>query len=470
MFITVTDQMDIYDNASFNSTVVGKIGINQAVNVTGNVVAAEGWIWHEVAGGGLWIIERSLDGAENLVFMRWQGEGNPPRPEGVTVGLQDPEPPSLKPTGQFQIDGIQFTLNGTPFRFVGVNVREIAYYGYRAWGPAFHGANNEGHITLQLDVAKQMYAQVFRLYAPYHKDLDGNRTKIEDAVTRIKNVLDEAEKRNMFALISLDDAKQSGFNVGVLDHAKYREPDNRYNMDYYKEGYKETYIPFVEALLNPKHGIAGHNALFAWGVCNEAQVSPYTPFQALPDDVVPTFLEYFKHSSEVIRSLDSKTMITTGIEAAHNVFVEHAYENSWTVDKLYGDIETIDFATVHSYQTNENPDHYLGHNHDKGLKELRRAKSTWQKPVVVEEMGPTGGPNRHGGGWVNQAVKGWFDAGAAGCMQWGFSAADGDIGVGDDDAGMHNISQHTDRLPYRDWGDMFNTYQSWGRQFWVGRY
>jgi len=51
-------------------------------------------------------------------------------------------------------------------------------------------------------------------------------------------------------------------------------------------------------------------------------------------------------------------------------------------------------------------------------------------------------------------------------MQWGFSATTGDIGVGDDDSGMHNVGGHP-TLPGDDWGVMFDNYKFWGDQFWV---
>jgi endo-1,4-beta-mannosidase len=365
-----------------------------------------------------------------------------------------PAPEPETPKGRFTIKGTSFLLEGKPFRFVGVNVRELAYYGYSGWGLG-HIARPE-FIDVQLQTAREMGARVFRLYAPFSKDAGGfDRTDLKEAIRRLKNVLDKAQKYGLFALITLDDAKQSGFHVAT-DFGRFRDPANMYNMAYYRSGYRETYIPFVRGLVD---ALGGHPAIFAWGVCNEAQVNPFIP-PTPPDSDCQAFLDYFKHASETIKSFAPTDLVTTSIESCHHLFVVNAYEGKRYANKLYG-LSTTDFATIHSYQDQLRMDNILGHNYEIGLKELELAKKTWKKPVVIEEMGPVGGKFRAGAdNWVRNALAEWFRQGAAGCMQWGFSAADSDIGVGDADSGMHHVPADHPALVGADWDDLFSAYKN----------
>lgn len=61
MFIT-TQEMDIYDGASRHANIVGQVSAGQEISVQGQPLHADGWVWYEVQGGGLWIQERSEDG------------------------------------------------------------------------------------------------------------------------------------------------------------------------------------------------------------------------------------------------------------------------------------------------------------------------------------------------------------------------------------------------------------------------
>jgi len=544
MFITIREPVEVYDQPSLNGAIVGHIGIDQTVQVQGTPISAEGWIWHEVEGGGLWVIERSADGNNLLITMKWTGQGNPPvvpgmesvflpkrafpdQPaefknsqllqaikeaaaalraktedwlnaaglpwlanvanefyEGTPIaelpGLEDEakltilaklkallsrptietQPAEAAKGGRFTVQNGEFRLDGKPFRFVGVNVREIAYYGFAGWG---HGqfARPE-HIDLQLQTAASMKAQVFRFYAPYNRTQAEEKTNVKEAVKRIKTVLDKAQKLNMFALITLDDAKQSGFNVSA-NNQKYREPGFVANMPFYYGGYKEQFLPFVEEVVG---ALADHPAVFAWGVNNEAQVNPFIP-PTPPDADCEAFLDYYRTVSQTIRRLAPKHLITTSIESCHHLFVVNAYEGKKYANTLYT-MPSIDFATVHTYQDSLRMDNVLGHNAEIGTRELELARKVWKKPLIIEEMGCVGGPQRGTANWTVAALAKWFELGAAGCMQWGFSAADGDIGVGDADSGMHRVPAGHPGLPGHDWDILFNAYKSWGDQFWVG--
>ena len=214
--------------------------------------------------------------------------------------------------GRFTTQGTQILLDGTPFQFVGVNMRELAYYGYRGWKDGFL---NEHDIARHLDKAAEMRAQVVRFYAPYH--LDANRqpgTDVGEARRRIQIVLDALQKRNMFAIVCLDDNKESGFNVSIEE--RFRQPNGKYNMEYYRNEYKRTYIPFIEQIV-PR--FANHKAVMAWEVCNEVQINPNGA-----EDLVARnfniFLDFFSDCTKTLRRLAPNHLTATGVEDTSVLF------------------------------------------------------------------------------------------------------------------------------------------------------
>ncbi len=553
-------EVEVRSQPSFGSEMVGKVGANIDVNVVGTPVTAEGWIWHNVEGGGnLWIPERPVGGNDSSALLTWVGSTPRPVPAGAgttatpaapqatvvfpkiegdftnkillqaftnaatTLGqpnmvdtwlqqagipwiknvqgefyegleieklpnltndvkflviqqvntlkaaqpasapLQQgaasvsvaPEQPKEEVKKGFSIKDGQFHLNGKPFKFVGVNMRELAWYGFP--GSVTQYAQPH-HQDIQLDVAKEMRARVVRMYAPFAG------SDAQEAVKRLKVALDKLEKRGMYALITLDDSKGSGFNI-PCDGGRYRVP-HHYNAAYFREGYKQTWIPFVKTVVS---ALKGHNAVFAWGICNEAQVHPHPPQP--PDDmlkIAEEFYQFFKFASGMIRDIDSDSLITTSIESSHHVFVEHKFTGKNYADKLYT-LPTIDFATIHSYRDRERYDHPIGHRAEEAIEEAKRAKRTWKKPIIMEELGPVGGffndlGRSNGGEWVAGAMNLLYNEhGYSGVMQWGFQGTDDNIGAGDADSGMHKGGGG---IPTGDWGSMFNAYKSWGAKFW----
>ncbi len=94
MFKTL-QEVDIFESASFKATFIGKVGTGIEVRITGEPIEAEGWIWHNVEGGELWIPERTLDGTQ--VLLAWTGIGTPPRP-ARTIALKDTAAQSTQKT------------------------------------------------------------------------------------------------------------------------------------------------------------------------------------------------------------------------------------------------------------------------------------------------------------------------------------------------------------------------------------
>lgn len=74
MFVTLQEKIDIYDKPSLSAKIIGQIGKDQGITVQGSPIVADGWVWHEVQGGNLWIIERNAEGSQLLLNMIWRGE------------------------------------------------------------------------------------------------------------------------------------------------------------------------------------------------------------------------------------------------------------------------------------------------------------------------------------------------------------------------------------------------------------
>lgn len=375
-----------------------------------------------------------------------------PVKDAISIAVPKEDP---KPQKGFSIQNGQFYLNGSPFKFIGVNLRELAWYGFP--GSVTQYAQTQ-HQDIQLDAAKEMRARVVRMYAPF------SGSDAQTAVQRLEVALNKLQKRGMFALVTLDDSKGSGFNV-PCDGGRYRVPA-AYNAAYFRAGYRETYVPFIKKVIG---ALKGHDALFAWGVCNEAQVHPHPPVD--PPDmarIAEEFYQYYKYTTALIRDLDPDTLITTSIESCHHVFVEHAYQGKNYADKLYT-LPTLDFATIHSYRDREKYDNPIGHRAIEAILESERAKKVWKKPIIMEEIGPVGGffndlGRSNGGDWIAGALDQLFNKyGYSGVMQWGFQGTPDNIGAGDADSGMHKGGGG---IPTGDWNSMFHAYQQWGRKFW----
>ena len=383
----------------------------------------------------------------------------------ATVVIQAPAAPSSTGLSPFTTSGSQFLLNGKPFRFVGVNARELAYYGHQHYG--ITKWTRAEHIDQQIEMAAQMKAQVVRFFAACNIDEAGQpRTDTQMAIRRTKAVLDKLAARKMYGLITLTDAKWSGLDVRVP--AQFRGPAGQpflgdakevLNNEFYRGGYKQGYIQFVQELVG---ALAGHPAIFAWAIGNEMQTYPSTDPSIADCDM---FINFFKDASETIRRLSPKNLITTGIESCWHLFVLNAYERAKYCNKLYA-IPTIDFATLHTYQEHGNYSN-LGHNNDQIRRETELARTVWKKPIIMEEIGAVGGQSRgNGATWIAPTCQQLFDMGVSGVLQWGFSAFDSDLGVGDGDSGMHRTpGGHP--LYGGDWQQLFDTYKGFGSQFWT---
>ncbi|NJL93011.1 MAG: hypothetical protein HC915_04465 [Anaerolineae bacterium] len=264
-----------------------------------------------------------------------------------------------------------------------------------------------------------MGAQVVRFFAAVNVDAQGKpRTDIPLAIERGKAVLDRLQQRGMFALLTLTDALWSGFSVRVEPRYRVDSGVDVLNLAWYAEGYQKSLLPFIQEYV----GVLGaHPAVLGWGIGNAMRrhpsLSPVTPQEC------EIYLSFFRATSEAIRRHAPTKLITPGIESAWHLFGSYAYDGPRFGTRLYN-IATLDLATLHTFQNPPGPTRQnLGHLHTHLERELQLAQTEWGVPVIVQEIGPTGGRDRgDGGAWISATLEQLFEMGISGALQYAFHA------------------------------------------------
>ncbi|MCX7918968.1 MAG: discoidin domain-containing protein [bacterium] len=314
--------------------------------------------------------------------------------------------------------GSEFYLNGTTFRFVGVNIRGLVHYGY---GYPLYWPTS-GHIDENLDGVKSFGGKVIRIFAP------AANTTHQENVNRLKTVLDKMDARGLKAIICLTD----GYNTGYCpagDYSYYStQPGGWTLLDdvWFAGGFRVNYLPFVKLAVSQ---LKDHNAIFAWELGNEL-----TDIKN-PNNIINFALEV----SSTIKSIDTSHMVTTGF-----IGIDHTQIGETAGYNLYAS-PYLDFMTQHCYNGEDQTQNWTIH-------------SRLQKPLIIEEFG---WETTYGNRTVNtvaQMTK-WLDTrGARGFMHWGYQAQSYDIGDGDNRFGI-------DRYHFTDYSQMVSIYSSRAAQF-----
>jgi hypothetical protein len=409
-------------------------------------VTEDGWVWRQrVAPAAGWVAEYNCRTGQRLLIRAWgdglvdgsgggsvvaPARGAPPSDELRTLG-EDSDQISIPVKGRVQVDGRTFVLDGVPLRFVGANLRELPFYG-RADVLPFARAEHRG---VQLEAMQTMHMRIVRMH------VCTRQVPVEDAIPRVQATLDLIQSVGMLAIVVLNDSLGSYYvpgdepfhthQLGHLDKQAY----------FVEEGYRQHYLPYVQKIVAT---FEDHPAIFAWELGNEYAIIP----QPCGADESGAFLRFAETVSGVIRALDGTHLITTGLVHCGHVAPSAGRRRDF-VARLYG-LPTIDFATVHFYQDNDE---------ERGARLDLDVVGELNKPLIVEEYGATSG-NRAAD--TDAALDRWLNHGAAGFLQWGLSALPVDIGVGDKDRGMDPVLPGNRdhfagvREIYRAWGERLN--------------
>lgn len=343
---------------------------------------------------------------------------NRTRLKELLQGLVIPEAP-LPPTSNltpFSVQGTQFIYQGKPFKFIGVNSRELAF-----WGVTLQHST-KAQIADQLTGLQSLGVKVVRFYAA-HRAVPASQ-----AASLVRYVLDELKKRDMFGIVVLADGAYSGYNPPEVDGVNRATLGiNRYTERFYLGGYEENYLPYAKHIVQQN---GNHDAIFAWEPANEL-----TTINTLPNtNLMNAYLKFYEDSTSMIRQYSPTKMIGTGLESAWQLFSVNAYGGLQYAKKLY-QLPNVDFATVHTYEDQASvvpltnvPNYALGSARDNLVHEL----ALQECPLIIEEFctmstspSPDSAdrllratfPRASGFMWWNTLTMRSVDNGSADCLQ-----------------------------------------------------
>ncbi|MBN1964699.1 MAG: cellulase family glycosylhydrolase [Anaerolineae bacterium] len=411
---------------------VGRLARGEAVQVMPGIrqIGPAGWVWRRLVGGSAWAAEYHSRTGKRLLAL--EAPTAPVADEARTrrVAVTGVSAAGGILQGRVRSDGTGFLLDGAPFRFIGVNLREFPFYEreFLKWA-------NAGHQQAQLDGAREMRMRVIRMHAC------NKRVSVEEAIPLVRQALDLIDEYGMLAIVCLNDALgDSEYYVpGDEPYHKHKYGHLDKTMYYVEQGYRQHFLPYVQHLV-PE--FAKHRAVFAWELANEPAIIPQPASVAESE----AFYQYAAESADLIRSLAPDHLITLGLVNTGHV-APTGQDRGAYAQRLYS-LPNVDFATVHFYQDSTEE--------QSSLPDLDVMKQVG-KPLIVEEFGPTEGDKAS---FADGRVNFWLASGAVGFMQWGLSATPVDIGVGDSVRGMDPFSPNN-----RDhYNAMKAVYRKWGEQ------
>lgn len=338
-----------------------------------------------------------------------------------------------------RVAGRHFHLGGRSFRFVGVNLRGLVHYGTSI----LEGAN----AKQQLDAAREIGAKVVRVFLP-HRDLS-----VAEIKTRFRNTVDlmKRDYPEMVLIVALTNLYGDvGFNVpgdsgfGPENKGFYTMRAGGHDLldlDWFREGYKKNYQPFVQDILTT---FKNEPTIMAWNIGNE-----------LKAEAASDLLVGFMHTmAKKMREWDPNHLITTGMISTRHAWMATPQFADWR-PRLY-DVPWLDFITNHAYHGDDDPSTSPEQENEAASREDDHDLAVrFGKPCLIEEAGFKASGNRVAlYSKEMDALLGGDGTRAAGYMPWGFMAG-GDNGDGDNDLG---VDQH---VHGGDWNDVTGLLRAW---------
>ncbi len=323
-------------------------------------------------------------------------------------------------SGFVQVAGNEFVLHQQPFRFVGVNIRGLVYYGDGRTLPAAP----DNHRAEQLRAARAIGARVVRVFLP------SQHANSQETADRFRNLL--ALIKQDFPEIYLIPALTNLYAdvpFRVQGDDRFYQ-DNVLIKDFFTGGYQANYLPFVRQIIET---FRSEPQILAWEIGNELKLDRGN--KADENDPNPLCYIDFVHAvAAFIRQLDPNHLITTGM-----ISTRHAWLFSSALKRRLYESPNLDFVTIHAYQgSNEEDDRPVAN--ELGI------------PFMIEEAGFDAEQGADRSSKVAEDMQKWFGLGARGYLQWGFMATP-DNGDGDRQSGM-------DRAFHSDWDQLAGIYRA----------
>lgn len=343
--------------------------------------------------------------------------------------------------------GSDFSFKGGTYKFIGANLRGIAFHG-------------NAEIDEQLASARDMGVRVVRIFiAKSNLGVTGVGDKLANFLGRMAAVAP-----NMKVLVALTDFYGTTFypdgsRLGVQGDDGYYV-GGTLSPSWFTGGYTVNYRPYVTALVTR---FKSDDRIFGWELGNELKAGG-------PTDM----LNFAYTMGWVIRNAGVQQLVTTGFIGVwhamngnvNNTLLAQMYQGPWSGWST----SPFHFGSIHTYNNEQVPGNPLGY-------QRQDWDISWFQgngfPYVVGEGGFTGGgttctPAFTGSTWdgvpipsgqldrgatVSATINRYFDVkGADGYMQWGFLQGP-DNGEGDYCSGLDTV-WHTD------WNSLRSTYSA----------
>jgi hypothetical protein len=350
--------------------------------------------------------------------------------------------------------GNTFAYKGGEFRFIGVNIQDLAY-------------RDNGYIDQQLASARQMGVRVVRIFLP-QKDFSTQviGDKLQNLLNRISAIAPAIK-----LLISLTNYYNDGGYLPAGDEAFYYQAPNSTKVtlhpDWFTIHYPKNYLPFIGAIASR---FKADNRIFAWELGNEIKAGNAT-----------NMLDFAYKAGWYLRAnVKVQQMISTGfigVRHACNGEISPELINKMYVNNGANGTSPFSFGSIHTYNNEQiNPAENATCNGY--IPQLNFHDINWfnanNYPYIVGEAGFDGAfnsGNRRCGTlfgsdckWENTVIPGagssrkgalqatmdkfFNEKGCDGFMNWGFAD-----GQGDNCSGFEKTF-HTD------WDELYQMYSS----------
>ena len=322
-------------------------------------------------------------------------------------------------------DGL--VVQGGPFKFVGANLRGIAF-------------RPPQEIRDHLIAAREFGAKTIRIFAVHESR---NATDVGNALQQLFNIASQIGPDLRF-ILSLQDWYDTGFN------AQHDDPyyvDGKLVRGWFTGGFRTNYKPMVRALVDR---FRNERRIAVWEIGNELQVVDKA-----------AALNFAYEMGWEIKNRGAQQLVSTGYLAVNHA-VGGQFDDSTISQVYHGPWSTwptspFEVGTIHAYNNDQVPPGPPYNVQDRDIDWFRDKRF----PYYVGEGGFNGGlangcndPIFEGGMWdgvsipdattdrapaVRATINRFFDAkGADGYMQWGLMVG-GDNGEGDRCSGMDTL-------------------------------
>lgn len=311
------------------------------------------------------------------------------------------------PKGFVQVDGIQFTIDGEPYYFMGTNF----WYGQNLGSTKESG--DRQRLIRELDHLQQLGVKNLRVLAssegpddePYRivPAMQTAPGKYNKAILEgLDFLLDEMKKRDMHAVMVLNNmwpwsAGMAQYLVwaGEADSIPYPPPHPNGSWTTYQvftskfyesEKAKQLFRDHISFIVNRKNSVNGITykddpTIMSWQLGNE------------PRGIYKTkvFNEWIHETAKYIKSLDPHHLVSTGCEGA----TSSQFFSGTNPNKNHSS-EYIDYVTAHVWV--QNWQWYDPENHENTFEEAKKKAANYVqdhiwvaealgKPLVFEEFG-----------------------------------------------------------------------------------